>query len=108
MIRSFFSALSVTVSFISCAQSSSRMDFESYDPVSTLVVNEHKLNRAKFPFIDVHNHQWDGPGQDIKKLVSEMDGLNMRTMNNLSGRGYKETSGRNGFFNINDHTYLSQ
>jgi predicted TIM-barrel fold metal-dependent hydrolase len=82
------------------------MDFESYDPVSTLVVNEHKLNRAKFPFIDVHNHQWDGPGQDIKKLVSEMDGLNMRTMINLSGRGYKETSGRNGFFNINDHTYL--
>src|SRR5262245_11777730 len=106
MIRSLLSSLAITATIISYAQSASHMDFETYDPVSTLVVPEHKLTKAKFPFIDVHNHQWDGPGQDIKKLTSQMDGLNMKVMINLSGRGYKETSGRNGFFDLNDHAYL--
>lgn len=34
-----------------------RMDFEAYDPPSTLVVPEHLTPRAKFPFIDIHSHQ---------------------------------------------------
>jgi uncharacterized protein len=63
-----------------------KMDFESYDPVSTLVVPEHKLTRAKFPFIDVHNHQWDMRTQDLGTLTREMDALNMAVMINLSGR----------------------
>jgi hypothetical protein len=33
-----------------------KMDFEEYDPPSSLKVEEHKLTRAKFPFIDIHNH----------------------------------------------------
>lgn len=61
------------------------MDVEEYEPVSTLVVTEHKLTRAKFPFIDVHNHQWTMPVQDLDKLVQEMDSLNMGVMVNLSG-----------------------
>src|SRR5262249_16145347 len=105
MIRYLLSLLAVSSVFVGAAQSASRMDFETYEPVSTLVVPEHKLTKAKFPFIDVHNHQWDGPGQDIKKLVSQMDGLNMKVMINLSGRGYKESPGRNGFFDLNDHAY---
>ncbi|HYG19944.1 MAG TPA: amidohydrolase family protein [Ohtaekwangia sp.] len=64
-----------------------KMDFEDYDPPSTLVVPEHKVTRAKFPFIDVHNHQFNMPGQDLKALESEMDKLNMAVMVNLSGRG---------------------
>lgn len=82
------------------------MGFEEYDPVSTLKVKEHKVVKAKFPFIDVHNHQWDMPGQNLQALLSKMDSLNMQVMVNLSGRSYKETSGRNGFFDVKDYDYL--
>ncbi len=61
------------------------MDVEEYSPISTLKVPEHKLTRAKFPFIDVHNHQWTMPIQNLDKLVVEMDSLNMGVMVNLSG-----------------------
>ena len=88
-------------------QQKATMDFEKYDPVSTLVVPKHELKKAKFPFIDVHNHQWDGPGQDIAALTREMDQLNMRVMVNLSGRGYKQTNAVNGEFDINGHEYLA-
>jgi len=54
----------------------------------------------------VHNHQWDVPGQNIGQLYSEMDSLNLKVMVNLSGRGYKQSSGRNGDFDVNDHGYL--
>jgi predicted TIM-barrel fold metal-dependent hydrolase len=70
---------------VACAQSA-KMDFEKYDPVSTLVVPEHKLTKAKFPFIDVHNHQFDMPTADLSKLIKEMDKLNMAVMVNLSGQ----------------------
>lgn len=66
-----------------------KMDFESYDPPSTLVVPEHKLTRAKFPFIDVHNHQANMPSpQALEALITEMEKLNMAVMVNLSGRGF--------------------
>jgi uncharacterized protein len=61
------------------------MDVEEYEPTSTLVVPETKVTKAKFPFIDVHNHQWTMPIQDLDKLVVEMDSLNMGVMVNLSG-----------------------
>lgn len=61
------------------------MDIEDYDPVSTLKVPEHKLTRSRYPFIDVHNHQFAMPIQDLDKLVGEMDSLNMAVMVNLSG-----------------------
>lgn len=63
------------------------MDFENYDPPSTLVVPEHRVTRAKYPFIDVHNHQFNMPTQDLTALTAEMDKLNMAVMVNLSGRG---------------------
>ncbi|PWT75915.1 MAG: amidohydrolase [Bacteroidetes bacterium] len=91
---------------IACTQQKTTMDFEKYDPVSTLVVPEHKLARAKYPFIDVHNHQWGGPSQDVATLARQMDQLNMRIMINLSGRGYRETNAVNGDFDINSHDYL--
>lgn len=64
-----------------------RMDFEDYDPPSTLVVPEHIVTRAKFPFIDVHNHQFGMTSQNLSELAAEMDKLNMLVMVNLSGRG---------------------
>ena len=66
------------------------LGFEEYDPVSTLKVEEHKVQRAKFPFIDVHNHQYQMPTQDLKFLVAQMDSLNMGIMVNLSGRGWSQ------------------
>lgn len=64
------------------------LGFEEYDPVSTLKVEENVLKRAKFPFIDVHNHQPRMPTQNLKELQKQMDELNMAIMVNLSGRGW--------------------
>jgi len=62
------------------------MDFENYNPVSTLVVPEHPLTKAKFPFIDVHNHQFRMPEMDLSTLIKEMEKMNMKVMVNLSGQ----------------------
>ncbi len=64
-----------------------KMEFEAYDPPSTLVVPETEVKKAKFPFIDVHNHQFRMPTQNLQEVVTEMDKLNMAVMVNLSGRG---------------------
>ncbi len=86
-----------------------KMDFETYTPTSTLVVPENYPSKAKFPFIDVHNHQWNVPGQNVKLLFQQMDNLNMQVMVNLSGRSYKESAGKtNGDFDVRDHEYLKQ
>ncbi len=62
-----------------------KIDFESYNPPSTLVVPQHPVARAKFPFIDVHNHQFQMGSMDLNILTVEMDKLNMKVMVNLSG-----------------------
>ena len=63
------------------------MNFESYDPPSTLVVPENPIAHAKFPFIDIHSHHWRMAEQDIDLLMRQMDTLNMGIVVNLSGRG---------------------
>lgn len=73
-------------SLYSCAQSTEKMDFEKYNPTSTLVVPGKKVTRAKYPFIDVHNHQFSMPTMNLKTLTDEMDKLNMTVMVNLSGQ----------------------
>lgn len=99
--------LSAITVFASYAQSSETiMDFEKYNPPSTLVVPEHPITSAKFPFIDVHNHQYRMPEQDLKELTAEMDKLNMKVMVNLSGRGFRRTA--DGGYDINDGDYLKK
>ena len=61
------------------------ISFEDYNPKSTLVVSSNEIKRSKYPFIDIHNHQFDMPVRDLSDLVSEMDSLNMAFMVNLSG-----------------------
>jgi|TARA_A200000159_G_scaffold9039_1_gene7834 predicted TIM-barrel fold metal-dependent hydrolase len=61
------------------------MDIEEYSPKSTLVVKETPLKRSKYPFVDVHNHQFDMPVKNLANLVAEMDSMNMGFMINLSG-----------------------
>ncbi|MFT6865686.1 MAG: putative TIM-barrel fold metal-dependent hydrolase [Cyclobacteriaceae bacterium] len=78
------------------------MDFELYEPISTLVVPEHRITKAKFPFIDVHSHQWNLTKDKIDQLEKEMRELNMAIMVNLSGRGYDRAVG-----DIGSQQYLS-
>nr|WP_051069521.1 amidohydrolase family protein [Mariniradius saccharolyticus] len=63
------------------------MSFEEYNPPSTLVVPQNPMKRAKFPFIDIHSHQWNVSQETVNRLVREMDEINMAVMVNLSGRG---------------------
>src|SRR6516162_7966785 len=68
------------------AVSAQTMSIEEYEPKSTLVVPEHKPTRAKYPFIDVHNHQdRDMSAAEAARLVADMDRINLRVMVNLSG-----------------------
>lgn len=65
-----------------------RMTVEEYSPKSSLVVPQHLVTRARFPMIDVHNHQPADPKPEyVAKLIEEMDKLNLRVMVDLSG-GY--------------------
>ena len=67
------------------AQNRHDITFEEYNPVSTLVHSEHIVTKAKFPFIDVHNHQ-PMARQNLSELIVAMDTLNMKVMVNLSGQ----------------------
>ena len=62
------------------------LTFEEYNPKSTLVVPGAIVKKAKFPFIDVHGHQYRMPEQDLGPVIAAMDTLNMAIMVNLSGR----------------------
>ena len=74
------------------------MSFEDYDPPSSLVVEGEEIKRAKFPFVDVHSHQWRMPTMDLNELVSEMDEINMRFMINLSGSGFGPQTAKDIYF----------
>ena len=81
-----FKALLFVVPLATFAQTS--MSIEEYKPKSTLVVPQHPVTRAKYPFIDVHNHQNSAmPVEQMDKLVKDMDSINLQVMVNLSG-GY--------------------
>ena len=83
--------------------------FMAYDPPSTLVVPKTEVTSAKYPFIDVHNHQFQlGGDQDIAELVAGMDSINLQVMVNLSGRGFVRTENEDGTvsFDINSSEYL--
>lgn len=82
-----------------------QMSFEEYDPISTLVVPEHPTRQAKYPFIDVHSHQFRMPDQDLSELIVEMDRMNMAIMVNLSGRGFRRTDAG---FDLNPPEYLKR
>lgn len=87
------------------------LSFMLYDPPSTLVVPETEVAQAKYPFIDVHSHQFAmGDDQDLEALVEGMDSINMQAMVNLSGRGFKRIEQADGStrFELNDSAYLAR
>src|ERR671910_538258 len=55
-----------------------------YRPTSSLVVAEHPVPKAKFPVVDIHSHTGPTPAT-ITSLIAQMDALNIRVLNNLSG-----------------------
>jgi predicted TIM-barrel fold metal-dependent hydrolase len=70
------------------------INFETYDPVSMLVVPGAPVTRARFPFVDVHGHQRRVTEESVAAVVREMDAMNMAIMVNLSG-GSGESLARN-------------
>ena len=73
-----------------------KISFMNYDPPSTLRVPEHLLARARYPFVDVHNHQFGLDEAKLREVVAAMDAMNMAVMVNLSGRGFVRTKGPDG------------
>jgi predicted TIM-barrel fold metal-dependent hydrolase len=60
-----------------------------FKPASMLHVPEHKVDRAKFYVIDVHNHVNDAQGidehMDPKRVIQIMDATNVKTVMILTG-----------------------
>ena len=60
-----------------------------FKPVSMMHVPEHKIDRAKFYVIDVHNHINDAQGidehMDPKRVIQIMDATNVKTVVILTG-----------------------
>jgi predicted TIM-barrel fold metal-dependent hydrolase len=77
------------------------ISFEDYNPKSTLVVPGKIIKRAKFPFIDVHGHQYQMATQNLTPVIAAMDTLNMGIMVNLSGRSGENL--KKAVQNIADH-----
>jgi predicted TIM-barrel fold metal-dependent hydrolase len=62
------------------------MTVAAYEPRSTLVVPEHSIPRARFPFVDVHLHINGRMSRDsLDAMVAAMDRLNLAVGVNLSG-----------------------
>src|SRR5438034_8912776 len=58
---------------------------DEYQPKSTLVTKEHKIERAKFPFIDILSHRWNHTPEEADRLVKEVDTITCRGTVILSG-----------------------
>ena len=102
MIRSFRTMFFVLL-LASCSfnQNAQEMNFEEYNPTSTLVVPGKEISKAKFPFIDVHSHQFKMDTQDLSELIRDMDEMNMAIMVNLSGGSGDKI--KNMLANVNKH-----
>ena len=68
----FLTLIFLTLSFFVQGQNGEKMDFENYNPPSSLVVPEHPTESARFPFIDVHNHQWQMDSQNLTAVIAEL------------------------------------
>lgn len=67
------------------------MSIEDYEPKSTLVLPEFCPTCARYPFVDVHNHQNPHTDQQgLAQIVKDMDALNLQVLVNLSG-GFGKT-----------------
>jgi len=77
------------------------LTFEEYNPTATLVVPGNPITKAKFPFIDIHSHQFRMADQDLSTLIADMDAMNMGIMINLSGGSGERIQGA--IKNVKEH-----
>jgi hypothetical protein len=49
---------------------------EEYEPKSSLVTKEHKVERSKFPFVDIHSHHNNPSPEYVDKLIRDNDAIN--------------------------------
>lgn len=93
---------------VAVAEDPAALSFMKYDPPSTLVVPAHPVPRARYPFVDVHSHQFGLDEAKVGELVAAMDALNLGVMVNLSGRGFRRVEGPDGRprFALHDPAYL--
>ncbi len=98
-----FKKISILCLTLSLIYNSNAQDvsFEDYNPTSTLVVPGKIIKKAKFPFIDIHGHQYRMPTQNLTPVIAAMDTLNMGIMVNLSGRSGEDL--QKSVKNIADH-----
>jgi len=92
------------------ADDPARISFMTYDPPSTLVVPQHPVPRARYPFVDVHSHQVNLDESRLREIVAAMDELNMAVMVNLSGRGFRRVTLPDGStrFGLREPEYLRE
>ena len=48
------------------------LSFMAYDPPSTLVVPQHPVARARYPFVDVHSHQFELDSDKIMEVSHDL------------------------------------
>lgn len=59
---------------LAIAQDKGDLLLRDWEPVSQMVVRETRVEKPKFPVIDLHNHLGDiGGGPDLRKCLAEMD-----------------------------------
>src|SRR5215217_3981582 len=91
--RRLIQCLAVTplAAFAQTERKGKPLDIADYQPTSTLRVQEHRIERARFPVIDIHTHlsfskdesnQYAVPPSD---LLPVMNRRNLQTMVNLTG-----------------------
>ncbi len=102
-MSNFFKIALLSLGIASCAQNQNaqEMNFEEYNPPSTLVVPKTEITKAKFPFVDIHSHQYRMATQNLSDLIADMDAMNMGVMVNLSGGSGENI--KNIMANINDN-----
>jgi predicted TIM-barrel fold metal-dependent hydrolase len=88
----------------------SKLSFMEYDPPSTLVVPGQPVERARFPFVDVHSHQFNLDEEKLGQVVASMDAMNLAALVNLSGRGFRRIQTEDGQtrFALREPEYLRQ
>lgn len=89
LLTLFISTISIAQQIAIGESTDGEISFEEYTPKSTLIVESNIPTTAKFPFIDIHNHQFGmNTKAKLDDIVHDMDSLNMKVMINLSGRGW--------------------
>ncbi len=97
--RHFFSALGAMPLAAQALREKAKLDIMDYVPRSQLRVAETKVERAKYPVIDMHTHvsfsreEANRYSMEPAKLLEVMDRRNIRSMVNLTGgrgKGLKE------------------